>query len=248
MIATEQRDSITILRLARPQQRNAMIPTLLEALSNTLAEAAKSTSRPIVLTGSGASFCVGADLNWLAALTNPADGVRELVQLHHQAILQMHELTVPLIAAVNGSAAGGGLSFALAADYALAAESASFTAAYFRLGLTPDGGSTLFLTQAIGAPRARELLLTNRRLNATEALAWGMLNEVLPDETLLDRAIAFANSLAGVPPESLVRTRRLLAPSLASQLEQEAEAICTAARGDFFQHAITEFRNTHPRM
>ena len=248
MIATDQRDGITLIRLARPEQRNAMIPAMLEALIDAFVETAKRTSRPVILTGSGGSFCAGADLNWLASFADPADGVRELVQLHHKAILAMHALPVPLIAAVNGSAAEGGLSFALAADYAVAAEGASFTAAYFRLGLTPDGGNSVLLTQTIGAPRTRELLLTNRRLSAAEALAWGMLNEVVPDDTLLDHAVAFAKGLGPVPPETLIRTRALLNADFVSRLEQEAEAICSAARGEFFQQAIARFRDAHPQV
>jgi 2-(1,2-epoxy-1,2-dihydrophenyl)acetyl-CoA isomerase len=245
VIATEERDGITIIRLARPEQRNAMVPAMLEALINALAEAAQHTSRPVVLSGSGASFCAGADLNWLASFAEPADRVGELVQLHHRAILAMHALPIPSIAAVNGSTAGGGLSFALAADCALAADSASFTTAYFRLGLTPDGGSTVLLTQAIGAPRTRELLLSHRRLTAVEACEWGIVSTVVPDESLMDRAIAFATSLPPVPPATLIQTRALLNPGLGSQLEAEAEAICSAARGEFFQQAITRFRDAH---
>src|SRR5579859_7715987 len=222
-----------------------MVPAMLEALTSALAEAAQHTSRPIILSGRGSSFCVGADLNWLASFADPAQGVSELVDRHHQVILTIVELPVPVIAAVNGSTAGGGLSFALAADYALAAESASFTAAYFRLGLTPDGGSTVFLKQAIGAARTRELLLTNRRLNAAEAGEWGIVNSVVADKDLIDQAVAFARSVAPVAPESLIRTRALLNPDLVSQLEQEARAIRAAARGDFFQQAIARFRDAH---
>ena len=104
-------------------------------------------------------------------------------------------MPVPVIAALNGPAAGGGLGLALATDYCLAAESASFTAAYFRLGLTPDGGASTFLERSIGLMRTRELLLTNRRLGAREAYDWGLVNAVVADEELLDQAVAFAENL-----------------------------------------------------
>jgi 2-(1,2-epoxy-1,2-dihydrophenyl)acetyl-CoA isomerase len=244
VISTESRESVAIVRLTR----RAMVPALLQGLTDTLTELANSPSpKAIVLTGSGASFCLGADLHWLASFAEPADGVTELVSLHHRAILSMLEMPVPVIAAINGSAAGGGLSFALVADYALAADSATFTAAYFRLGLTPDGGSSILLRRAIGPARTHELLLTNRRLSAADALAWGMINEVAASERLLDRAIAFAASLGAVPAETLLQTRRLLDGSvLRNQLQLESDAIRSAARGHFFKQALAAFRAAHP--
>jgi len=222
-----------------------MVPAMMYALIDALHEAA-SAVKPIILTGSGASFCAGADLNWLASFTDPASGAAELVSVHHRAISTLVDLPVPVIVAVNGSTAGGGLGLALAPDYCLAAESASFTTAYFRLGLTPDGGATTFLQRAIGPARTRELLLTNRRVSANEALAWGLVNEVVPTGQLLDRAASFASSLAPVPPETLLQTRRLLDGGvLRHQLQLESDAIRNAARSEFFKSAITRFRETH---
>src|SRR5262249_32770367 len=121
-----------------------------------------------------------------------------------------------------------------------------FTAAYFRLGLTPDGGSSAFLERTIGPARTRELLLTNRRLGAHEAFTWGMVNEVVGDDQLLDRAVAFANGLAEVPSYTLLMTRRLLDASyLRNQLQLESVAIRTAARGEFFRAALMKFHETH---
>jgi 2-(1,2-epoxy-1,2-dihydrophenyl)acetyl-CoA isomerase len=220
-----------------------MMYSLIEAL-----EAAAAAGKPIILTGSGASFCAGADLHWLASFADPASGAAELVSVHHRAIITMVELPVPVICAVNGSTAGGGLGLALAADYCVAAEDASFITAYFRLGLTPDGGATTFLQRAIGPARTRELLLTNRRLSAGEALAWGLVNEVAPSDQLLERAVSFASSLAPVPPETLVQTRRLLDGGvLRQQLQLESDAIRNAARSDFFKSAIARFRESHQR-
>jgi 2-(1,2-epoxy-1,2-dihydrophenyl)acetyl-CoA isomerase len=246
VIATETDAGIPIVRLNRPAERNTLIPAMLYALIDGLHQASKA-GKPIVLTGSGASFCAGADLHWLASFDDPASGAAELVNIHHRAITTLVDLPVPVIAAVNGSTAGGGLGLALAADYILAAANATFTAAYFRLGLTPDGGATTFLQRAIGPARTRELLLTNRRLSAAEALAWGLINEVVASDQLLERALLFASSLAPVPPETLIQTRRLLdGGALQHQLQLEADAIRDAARSDFFKNAIARFRDSHP--
>jgi 2-(1,2-epoxy-1,2-dihydrophenyl)acetyl-CoA isomerase len=156
-------------------------------------------------------------------------------------------MRVPVIAALNGSVAGGGIGLALACDHTLAGESAAFSAAYFRLGLTPDGGASAFLERTIGPARTRELLLTNRRLTADEAHAWGMINAVVPDTELLAEAVRFASSLAPVPGYTLRQTRRLLDASyLRNQLQLESVAIRTAAKGEFFKEAIAAFREAHP--
>jgi enoyl-CoA hydratase/carnithine racemase len=198
VISSEARDGSTVVRLDRPDGHNALVPALLESLVEHLQQAG-ATGRPVVLTATGATFCPGADLNWLGTRPDPALGVADLVAVHHLAISTLLDMPVPVIAAINGSVAGGGLGLVLAADYRIAAQSATFTAAYFKLGLTLDGGSSAFLERTIGAARTLELLLTNRRLGAAEALAWGLVAEVAADEDLLDRAIAFASSLLPVP-------------------------------------------------
>lgn len=241
MIATETRGPVELLVLNRSQQRNALVPALIDALMTALRRLAAS-GRPIVITGAGPAFCVGADLKWLGAYADPAQGVAELVAAHHAAITAMFDTPVPIIAAVNGATAGGGLSLALAADYRVAARRASFTAAYFRLGLPPDGGNSAFLERAIGASRAMELLLTNRRLTADEACAWGLVNEVVAEDDLLDRACEVASRLVQPPGSTLLATRRLLdTTGLSTQLQRESVAIRTAARQPFFRAALRGF-------
>ena len=247
MIATESRDGIHVVRLDRPARRNALVPEMLSILVEQLRKAGAS-ERPVILTGTDPAFCAGADLNWLASQRDPGLAVADLVAVHHLAITTLVEMPVPVIVAINGATAGGGLGLALAADYAIAAETrASFTAAYFRLGLTPDGGSSAFLERTIGPARTRELLLTNRRLSAREALDWAMVNEVVPDEQLLERSLELAQSLVHVPSYVLLHTRRLLDASyLRNQLQLESVAIRTAARGDFFRRALRKFAEAHP--
>ena len=240
------RDGVTVLRLERPERLNAMIPPMLAALVEQLHRAA-SSGRPIVLTGSGLAFCVGADLKWLASLSDPALGVAELVAVHHLAVTTIVEMPAPVIAAVNGAVAGGGLGLALAPDYCMAAKQASFRTAYFRLGLTPDGGSSAFLERTIGRTRTLELLLTNRRLGAREAHTWGLVNEVVEDGDILRGAIRFASELDPVPGYALLQSRRLLDASyLRNQLQLESVAIRTAARGEFFKTALRAFVEAHP--
>ncbi len=251
VIAVESRDGIAVIRLDRPAQRNALVPELLTALVRALKQA-EAHHQPVILTGTDApaskkAFCAGADLKWLSTFADPSLGVAELVAVHHLAITTIVDLQVPVIAAINGSVAGGGIGLGLACDYILAAESASFTAAYSRLGLTPDGGASTFLERSIGVVHTRELLLTNRRLGAAEALSWGMVNAVVPDDQLLDQAVAFVRSLSPVPGYALLQTRRLLDSSnLRNQLQLESVAIRTAARGEFFKAAIAAFRAAHP--
>jgi 2-(1,2-epoxy-1,2-dihydrophenyl)acetyl-CoA isomerase len=246
VIAVESHDGIAVLRLDRAGQRNALIPELLERLVAAL-KASANGHTAVILTANGPSFCAGADLHWLSSFHDPSLGVAELVAVHHLAITTIVDMRIPVIAAVNGSVAGGGMGLALACDYIMAAESASFTAAYFRLGLTPDGGASNFLERSIGAVRTRELLLTNRRLSATEALSWGMLNAVVPDAQLLDRALEFAKDLAPVPGYALLQTRRLLdSANLRNQLQLESVAIRTTAKGEFFKAALEAFREAHP--
>jgi 2-(1,2-epoxy-1,2-dihydrophenyl)acetyl-CoA isomerase len=246
VIRVEVRDGVTVLQLDRPERRNALVPELVAELTDQLAKV-RDDGRPVVLTGNGRAFCPGADLKWLATRPKPDVAVAELVAMHHAAIAALVDVRSPTVAAINGMVAGGGLGLALAPDYRIAAESATFTAAYFRLGLTPDGGSSAFLERTIGATRAMEMLLTNRMLSARQAMDWGMVNEVVADESLFARAIEFAGDLPPVPPYTLVQTRRLFdMAQLRHQLQLESVAIRTAARGEEFQSALQAFLEAHP--
>jgi 2-(1,2-epoxy-1,2-dihydrophenyl)acetyl-CoA isomerase len=221
-----------------------MIPELVDALADALQQAGPA-SRAIVLTGAAPAFCVGADLKWLAAEPDPGEAVARLLAAHHTAIRAIRGSPIPVVAAVNGAAAGGGMSLALACDYLVASQQATFTAAYFRLGLPPDGGNSALLVRSLGLARTMQLLLTNRRLTADEALAWGLVNEIAAPDALVERACTLAASFEPVPSETLVATRRLLdsatTQSLDAQLDAEAAAMCSAARQEAFREAIQRF-------
>jgi 2-(1,2-epoxy-1,2-dihydrophenyl)acetyl-CoA isomerase len=245
VLGREVRGDVEVITLARPERRNAMVPELMDALLAYLQHLAPDAGRPIVLTGQGPAFCVGADLKWLGTCADPAEGVARLVARHHAAVLALVAAPVPVVAAINGPTAGGGLSLALAADYRVAAASATFTAAYFLLGLPPDGGNSALLPRAVGLARAMELLLTNRTLNAGEAREWGLVNQVVPDERLLDEACQTAAGLLRVPSATLLDTRRLLGRAgyqgLETQLQREAVAMRSAARRPAFRTALRAF-------
>lgn len=249
MITVEDRTGIRILTLDRPERRNAMVPEMMATLAVELRSATDSSA--IVLTGAGAAFCVGADLKWLGGLPDPAAGIAELVAAHHAAVRAMRSSPRPIVAAVNGAAAGGGLSLALAADYRVAAVSATFTTAYFRLGLTPDGGNSALLSRSIGAARAMELLLTNRTLSAEEAKSWGLVQEIVEQKLLLERASEQATVFGAVPSQTLLDTRKLLdmatTLSLESQLHAEQQAMREAAQRSEFKQALRSFLDRSPR-
>ena len=245
MLGREVRERVEVLTLNRPERRNAMVPELMDALAERLRQLSADAWRPIVLTGAGTAFCVGADLKWLGTCGDPAEGVAQLVARHHAAVLALRAAPVPVVAAINGPAAGGGVSLALASDYRLAASRATFTMAYAALGLPPDGGNSAFLARAIGQARTMELLLTNRRLSAREALDWGLVSEVVPDEQLLDRACELAGGLPRMPASTLLATRHLLdaagAEDLATHLQRESLAMRRAAREPHFRAALRAF-------
>jgi 2-(1,2-epoxy-1,2-dihydrophenyl)acetyl-CoA isomerase len=246
VISSQVLDGIVVVAIDRPDRHNALVPELAERLVDELRQAGER-GQPIVLTATGSTFCPGADLKWMGAATDPALAVAELVALHHLAVSTLLDLPVPVIAALNGAVAGGGLGLALACDYRVAMERATFTAAYFRIGLTPDGGSTALLPQIIGRARMLELLLTNKRLTAREAHEWGMVHEVVPDGEALQRAVALARGLEPVAGYALRQARSLIDTiNIRNQLQREAVAIRTAARGAGFREALRAFAEAHP--
>jgi 2-(1,2-epoxy-1,2-dihydrophenyl)acetyl-CoA isomerase len=251
MIATQTRNGVAVITLNRPERRNAMVPEMVAELGQQVRAVGRAeATQAIVLTGAGPAFCVGADLKWLAGCADPAEAVATLVAAHHAVIRALREAPVPIVAAVNGVAAGGGMSLALAADYRVAALGASFVAAYSRLGLPPDGGTSAFLVRAVGVARAMELLLSNRPLAAGEARAWGLVGEVVPSGALLDRACTVAAAVAHVRGETLLTIRRLLdtatAQPLEAQLDLEEEAMRAAAASGTFKEALLRFLEKRP--
>lgn len=240
-------DNIATITFNTPQAANAMGPLGAKEF-RTVAEAADDDPnvRAVVLTGTGKMFCAGGDLG---AFAKAGGGARRLLMEMagdlHMGISRLARASAPVIGAVNGTAAGAGLSLVMACDLAVAAESAVFTMAYTKAGLSPDGSSTYFMPRKIGDRRARELMLTNRVLSSAEALEWGIVNEVAADDEVLARANALAQRLAKGPTAAYGAVKTLLngtfEQTLESQMELEARTIAGLANGADGQEGIRAF-------
>jgi 2-(1,2-epoxy-1,2-dihydrophenyl)acetyl-CoA isomerase len=243
----EVKDGVGLIRLNRPDDGNALT---LEMAGELLEVALRCDEDPgvraVVLTGSGKMFCAGGDLNAFAAQGERVSAyMKEVTQVFHAAISRFNWMDAPVIGAINGTAAGGGLSLALATDIAIAAESAKFTMAYTRVGLAPDGGSTYFLARLVGLRRAKEMVLLNSVLSAKQALDWGLINQVVADDLVLPTALDLARQLAQGPTRSLGEAKRLIlsgsTESLESQMEKESRAIAALVGSADGQEGIAAF-------
>ncbi len=226
----ERDGPVTWLRLARPARLNALTEELFGELAAALREIdADGATRAVVLTGKGRGFCAGSDVAGLEERFSctAAEQLDRLTRLGRDVVLALHGLAVPTIAAVNGAAAGGGLSLALACDVRLASEQASFTFAYGAIGLVPDLGASYFLPRVLGLSRAHRLLWTNARLSATDALAAGLVDEVVAVGELAPRAADLATRVAAAPQLALRLGRIALRRGGEGGLEEalDAEAI-----------------------
>jgi len=230
-------DGVAHITLNRPEAANAIDLTMARELFDAAIRCdAHGDVRAVVLTGAGRAFSAGGDVRAFAAAGERLPAVlKELTAHLHGAVSRLARMNAPVIAAVNGVAAGAGMSLACAADIVLAAESARFTMAYTRLGFTPDGSSTFFLARLIGLRRAQELLFTNRMLTASEALAWNLVTRVVPDADVSAQAEQLARELAAGPTRAFGGVKRLLlaaaSTGLETQMELETELIADAACG-----------------
>lgn len=235
-ITFEIKGRTAYITLNRPKMFNALNLTAGKELMHAAICCDESPEiRAVVLTGAGKAFSAGGDLTYFAEHgAHLSVTLKEMAVYCHAAVSRFMRMDKPLISAVNGAAAGIGMSLALAGDIILASESASFTAAYTAAGLSPDGAMTYLLPKMIGLPRARELMLTNRRLKAREALEWGLVNKVVPDEVLPGEAESLATSLENGPTRSYGMVKKLLNDCFSAtpetQMELEARGIAEMAR------------------
>ncbi len=243
----ELKDGVALIRLNRPEDGNALT---LEMARELLGAAGRCDEDPqvraVVLTGTGKMFCAGGDLKAFAAQGERVSSyMKETTLAFHGAISRFNRMAAPVVAAINGTAAGGGLSLALATDIAVAGESAKFTMAYTRVGLSPDGGATYFLARLIGLRRAQEMVLLNPVLTAKQALEWGLINRVVPDDQVLPAALDLARQLSQSAPRALGEAKRLLlagaTDSLESQMEQESRTIAAMVGSADGQEGIAAF-------
>lgn len=244
------RDRVARLTLARPEAANTVSLELAQELEAAVDELSGADVGAVLLSGEGRMFCGGGDLKSFAAQPDLPAHLEAVTRHLHAALLRMSELDAVVVAAVHGAAAGAGLGLVGAADLVIASHSATFVMAYTRLGLTPDGSSSWYLTRAVGLRRALELTLTNRVLTADEALAWGLVNRVVPDADLHEAALAWAAELAAGPTGALGRAKRLLLAAgendLKTQLVLETQVLCESAGFDEAAEGLAAFLQKRP--
>ncbi len=248
-LTLERRDQVATLTLNRPDAYNAFNLAFGHEIFQAVLEADDDPQvRCLLVTGAGKAFCGGGDVReFVDNLPRIGAHIKELTTYLHGAVSRLCRTDKPVVVAVNGVAAGGGLSLVLAGDLVLAAESARFTMAYSKIGATPDGSSSYFLPRLVGLRRAMELYLTNRMLSAREALEWGLVTRVLPDAELRSTAEALARELAQGPTRAFGAAKRLFHQatweSLETQMELEAQTIAASGRTDDFREGVTAFAN-----
>jgi 2-(1,2-epoxy-1,2-dihydrophenyl)acetyl-CoA isomerase len=192
-------------------------------LSDAARRADNDATKVVVLTGTGRFFCAGGDLKEFATAPDRGAQIKAVADDLHRAISSFARMNAVLITAVNGAAAGAGFSIAVTGDLVLAAESSSFTMAYTRVGLSPDGSSSYYLPRLIGITRTKELMLTNRTLSAQDAAQWGLVTEVVPDAELADRATGLAERMAATAAGSNGGVKNLLLATFGNGLEEQME-------------------------
>lgn len=218
-------DGVARITLNRPESANGMNKKLLHELMLAAIRCDEDREiRAALLTGTGKMFSAGGDLKAFSAAGDDVSSLAlEMTTYIHAAVSRFSRMDAPLIVAVNGTAAGGGLSLAVSGDLVIAAESAKFVMAYTAGGLSPDGSSTYFLPRLIGLRRAQELTFTNRLLSATEALEWGLVTSVVPDDALEQESTALAQKLAQGPTFAHGIVKKLFAESFTNPLETQME-------------------------
>ncbi len=242
-VETQRDGAVLTITLNRPDVLNAFNGAMHKALNAALKEARDDEVRAVVITGAGRGFCVGQDLTeFRDAAGDIGDRLRST---YHPNILAIRALEKPVIAAVNGAAAGAGMSFACACDIRIASDGAVFVPAFVNIGLVPDSGGTFFVTRLLGYARAFEWLGSGRRLSAAEAHAWGLVSEVVEAEALSARAAELAATLAALPTKAIGMTKRLLdragGSTLDEQLEWEAQLQAVATQSEDFGEGVQAF-------
>jgi 2-(1,2-epoxy-1,2-dihydrophenyl)acetyl-CoA isomerase len=244
--------STATITLNRPDAANGMSLALMRELADVAIRCDEDPAiRAVIITGAGRFFSAGGDMRSFSAAGDEAGAlIKEMTMYFHAAISRLSRMDAPVIAAVNGIAAGAGFSLAVSCDLVVAAESAVFLSAYTAAALSPDGGSTYFVPRLVGMRRAAELMLTNRRLSASEALDWGLINEVVADDAVVERAAELAIQLASGPTVAYGEVKRMLHASLDSsletQMEMESRSIADMTRTSDGREGIAAFNERRP--
>jgi 2-(1,2-epoxy-1,2-dihydrophenyl)acetyl-CoA isomerase len=218
-VLTARDGAVLTITLNRPDTYNAFNRALHAGLHAALEEAANPAVRAVVITGAGKAFCAGQDIKEFQEL--PGSISDALEQTYHPNVRLIRALQKPVIAAVNGAAAGAGLSLAVACDVRVASDAASFVPGFVGIGLVPDAGGTWFLHRLLGFSRAFAWMTSNNRLSAEEALAWGLVSEVFPADELAARVAEVAARYAALPTRAVALTKQLFEQASGNDLEQQ---------------------------
>lgn len=251
----EFKDTVAVLTLNDPDALNAVSISMLEDISNALdqIEDPANGARCMILTGEGRGFCAGANLG--GGISSETDDKKRdagdvLEKYYHPLLKRLRDLPVPFLTAVNGVAAGVGMSFAMMGDLVLAARSAYFMQAFRRIGLVPDGGSTYLLPRLVGLARAKELSILAEKLPAEQAMDWGIVNRVYDDGALMDEAFKLAEELANGPTVSLKLIRKLYWESPLNtydqQLDLERQSQKISGQTEDFSEGVKAFFEKRP--
>jgi 2-(1,2-epoxy-1,2-dihydrophenyl)acetyl-CoA isomerase len=242
-VETQRDGGVMTITLNRPDVLNAFDGAMQEGFRAALKEARDPRVRAVVLTGAGRGFCVGQDLKEFQE--GAGDLGERLRSTYNRNARALRSLEKPVIAAVNGPAAGAGLALAAACDIRIAADSATFVPAFINIGLIPDTGASFFIPRLLGYERAFEWLCSGKRLTAADAHAWGFVSEVVEAGKLAARAATVAAELAALPTRAIGMTKRLLdraaGATLEEQLELEAQMQAAAAETQDFAEGVAAF-------
>lgn len=251
-VVREQQGQIVQLRMNRPEVLNVLNEELAEGMLAAFQQVANDHSaRVVVLSGVGRSFMAGGDLACFKSdLSGAPRTASRLIDLFHGVMRTIKSMDKPVVAAVHGPVAGGGLGLALACDLIVAADNTSFLSAYTKLGTTPDGGTSWSLTQLLGMRRALEMMLLNERLDANKALALGVVNQVVPLAELTTAAMSLAEKLAKTSSFATAGVKRLVQAaqtgSFDEHLEREKRSFVAAAATPDFAEGINAFFERRP--
>jgi 2-(1,2-epoxy-1,2-dihydrophenyl)acetyl-CoA isomerase len=255
-ILFEIEDEIATITMNRPEARNALSPEMrveFDAVLSILKEAAGDTVKAVILTGAGGAFCAGGDVKAMVDRSNhTAEAARVRMRTSHNRVYDIMNLELPVIAAVNGPAAGAGCNLALACDFILATPRSIFMQAFGRIGLVPDWGGFFTLPRIVGLQRAKDLVMTARKLGAEEAKEMGIVYEIHPEDQLMERAREFAGRFRKASTTAIALSKNILNQSFnldhraVLEMEAFAQAVCNGSA--YHQAAVQRFVDKEPPL
>ncbi len=252
MIIFEKIDTVGKITLNRPEKYNTFVREMAFSLQSTLKNCANDDSiRCILITGAGKAFCAGQDLK--EAMDPKGPGIEQIVREHYNPIIKkIREIEKPVIAVVNGVAAGAGANLALACDIVVASQSANFIQAFSKIGLIPDSGGTYFLPRLIGLPKATAIMMTGESVSAEKAEKMGMIYAVYKDTEFESKSLELVKFISEMPTKGLGYTKKLLNHSLNNSLEEqldlEAEIQALSAKSEDHKEGILAFLEKRPTV